>query len=278
MSKSRNFCFTINNHCLDDEEFLRTLPSTYLVYGREVGASGTPHLQGFVVFENPRSFAAVKKQLPKAHIEIAKGSPDQNREYCTKEGNFHEQGIIPMSQKRKGDANAERWSVAKKAAIEGRLEDVPDDIYVQYYRTLKEIKKDNMSKPEDLPELENYWICGPPGCGKSRGARERFPGAYFKLCNKWWDGYQGEETVIIDDWELDHKVLGHHLKIWGDRYSFLAETKGGAIHIRPKRIVITSNYCLENCFEDTMMAQAILRRFRVESFFEAPSKKVFSHP
>lgn len=56
------------------------------------------------------------------------------------------------------------------------------------------------------------------------------------------------------------------MKLWGDRYSFLAETKGGAINIRPKKIVITSNYKIEDLFEDTVLAAAIRRRFEVKYF------------
>lgn len=267
MSKSRAYCFTLNNFGSEDETMFQALDVTYMIYGREIGESGTPHLQGYVYFPCQRHFNAVKKIHPKAHWEIAKGNHDQNRDYCGKQGDFVETGLLPMTQKRKGEANTERWEQAKKSAIEGRLDDIPADIFVQYYRTVKEIKKDYMAKPDDLEELDNYWICGPPGCGKSRSARERYPGSYFKLCNKWWDGYQGEENVIIDDWETDHKVLGHHLKIWGDRYSFLAETKGGAIHIRPKRIIVTSNYEIDQVFDDEMMCNAIKRRFNVESSF-----------
>lgn len=268
--RSRAWCFTVNNYNANDEILFQNLDCRYMVFGRESGdKEATPHLQGYLCLGEAKTLGGVKKIHKTAHWEIARGSPEQNRTYCIKQGLFEERGVIPMNQKRKGESNAERWSDAKKAAIEGRLEDIPADIFVQYYRTVKEIKKDYMSKPDDLTDIENYWICGPPGSGKSRSARERYPGSYFKLCNKWWDGYQGEENVIIDDWELDHKVLGHHLKIWADRYSFLAETKGGAIHIRPKRIIVTSNYPIESVFEDNMMCSAINRRFTVESSFPA---------
>lgn len=265
-NKSRNYCFTLNNYLPEDENLFKELEGVkYMVYGREVGECGTPHLQGYIVFDWQKTFSAVKKIHSRCHWEVAKGDADSNREYCTKDNDYVEVGLIPMSQKRKGEANAERWSEAKKAAIEGRIEDVPDDIFIQYYRTLKEIKKDYMIKPLDLDGLENYWIWGKPGCGKSRSARERFPDFYSKMMNKWWDGFQGEENVLIDDFELDGKVLGHHLKIWGDRYAFVAETKGGAINIRPKRIIVTSNYSPEMIFgEDREMLGAILRRFNVE--------------
>lgn len=63
-------------------------------------------------------------------------------------------------------------------------------------------------KVADSDHLRGIWIWGPAGIGKSRKAREDYPGAYPKLCNKWWDGYQGQEYVIMDDIGLDHKCLG----------------------------------------------------------------------
>lgn len=230
--------------------------------GYEVGVQGTPHLQGYIYFANARLFSAVRTLLTsRAHVEVAKGSPEQNRDYCSKGGSFYESGEIPLSSKQKGEKEAERWSSAKRACLENRLDDVPDDIFIRYYRTLKDIRKDYMVKPEDTDDVCGIWMFGPPGSGKSRGAREKYPGAYDKPCNKWWDGYQGEEYVIIDDFDLNHSVLGHHLKIWADRYSFIAETKGGAIPIRPKKIIITSNYAIDDIFKDAALVEALRRRF-----------------
>lgn len=263
-NRSRAYCFTINNYTPFDLEEVNSLEAScrYLVYGFEVGEERkTPHIQGYVYFTIVKSLRQVSAMLSRANLQAAKGSAEQNREYCTKEGNFHEFGEIPKSQKRKGVDEKERWADAKRCAIEGNIDDIPEDIYIRYYRTLKEIKKDHMVKPHDADGVTGVWLYGEAGAGKSRKARADYPDSYMKMCNKWWDGYQGEESVIIDDVDPNHKVLGHHLKIWSDRYAFLAETKGGAIMIRPSKIIVTSQYSIDQIFEDQETCAALLRRF-----------------
>lgn len=95
--KSRAWAFTLNNYT--DQEYVSILEnsrSEYLVVGKEVGENGTPHLQGYVRFSNAIRLSSLKKILSgRAHFEIAKGSPEQNFKYCTKEGNFEERGDRP---------------------------------------------------------------------------------------------------------------------------------------------------------------------------------------
>lgn len=262
MSQTRKWCFTLNNWTDAEVGILRSLQVVYLVFGFEVGDSGTPHLQGYIVFEKNQRLSAVKKILERAHWEPSRGSSSQAADYCKKDGKFEEFGTLPKSAgEAGGEAQRERYKRAWEAAKGGDMDAVPEDIRIRHYRTLKEIRKDYMAKPVDADGVTGVWIYGPAGVGKSRSAREQFPGAYFKMQNKWWDGYQNEEFVILDD--FDCKDLGHLLKIWADRYSFLAETKGGAIHIRPKKFVVTSNYSLKDFGWDSEMVSALERRFTV---------------
>lgn len=273
MSKSRKWCFTINNYDDSDINRLADLEETvkYLIYGKEVGEAGTAHLQGFVYFTNGTSFNSVKSKVgTRAHIERAKGSVESNREYCSKEGDFTEFGLCPVSQKRKGEMEKERWTTAIKLAKNGdfdTLEDEEPRIFLGHYRTLRNIEKDYMPSVEDARDVTGVWFWGEPGTGKSYTAREEYPGAYLKMANKWWDGYQQESYVILDDLDPKHSVLGHHLKIWADRYCFIAEIKGGARKIRPEKLIVTSQYSPEQIWAgDEETIKAIRRRFTVRHF------------
>ena len=276
MARARPWCWTLNNYTEDDAtSILGMVPDyfRYVCFGREIGESGTPHLQGYAYSTHPRGLSWCRERIPRAHWEISKGKPEQAIGYCEKDGEFHERGEKPVSSVSKGVAEKERWSDAREKAENGDLGSVPDDIFIRYYRTLKEISKDHMVKPDDADECTGVWIYGRAGIGKSRKAREDYPNSYLKMANKWWDGYQGEETVIIDDIDTKHDCLAHHFKIWGDRYSFIAETKGGAVQIRPKKIVITSQYSIDQIWHDTETIDALKRRYRVlhtDGFDELP--------
>lgn len=265
--RSRGIVFTLNNYTEEEENIVRELAADehvrYLCFGREVGEGGTPHLQGYLYARNPQLFEWYRARIPRAHIEFQRGTPEQAVAYCEKDGDFNEWGTRPVGAKRKGEIEAERWDDARASACRGDLESIPSDIYIRYYRTLKEIKKDHMFKPDDADDVTGEWIYGLAGVGKSRKARSDNPSSYFKMANKWWDGYQGEETVILDDLDKKHDVLGHHLKIWMDRYSFIAETKGGAILIRPKKVIVTSQYSIDEIWEDEETRAAIKRRCRI---------------
>lgn len=265
MSKgSRAWCYTINNYTEEERDALRTMKCTYNIFGYERGDEGTPHLQGYVQLKDQKTLSAMKKVMPRAHLEIRKGTITEAVVYCKKEGDFEEFGVRPLEKEEKGDANKRRYEEAFKAAKEGRLDDIPADIHMRHYGTIKRIQMDYMKKPEALPELDNEWIYGPTGTGKTRDAHARYPDAFIKKANtKWWDGYTGQEVVIIDDFDKYHVALGYELKIWLDHNPFPAETKGSTIMIRPKKVIITSNYHPSEIWQDEQTLEPVLRRVEV---------------
>ncbi len=267
--RSRAWCFTLNNWTEEEGTTIMTSTHKYIIVGKEEGDSGTPHLQGYVYFAQAKTMSATKKQLgvTRLHLEAAKGNVLQNVAYCSKDGDFLEQGERPLTSEEKGRKEKRRYEDAWDNAKEGKLEDIDADIRVRHYSTLKKIKMDTIiERPLEDTEVKHDWYYGDTGTGKSRKARTDWPDAYLKMCNKWWDGYSDHDTVIIEDFDIKHSVLIHHLKIWGDRYPFPAEIKGGTFKIRPKRIIVTSNYHPEEIWSTASDLGPILRRFSVTHF------------
>lgn len=268
--RAKRWALTINN-C---SEFPVCPDASYAVYGKEIAPStGTPHIQGYVEFPTLKSSKQIHEYFPTCHAEYAKGSGPQNRDYCIKDGDFQEYGVMGNDRQReagskRGHEVSEDWDAARKAAEEGRFEDIPSKLYCRYVRNFQFIHGEHQKKlVKDLEGVEDgqwaIWLYGPTGTGKSRWVKEHYPGAYYKNINKWWDGYQGEDCVCIED--VDPSSCEHqarNFKIWSDRYSFPAEVKGGVTMVRPKMIVVTSNYSLDDCFKDYEDNVALHRRFK----------------
>lgn len=256
MSKHRNFVFTLNNYTDEHVEALKALECRYIIFGKEVApTTGTPHLQGYVAFTNTRHFKSVARLFPWT-VAAAKGSAEENRVYCSKEGcDVYERGDPPISQAAKGQLEIDRHNNAKELAKKGRFDEIPSDLYARFRSAYRHYPTDFIAPVTDLEgpaDLKTgLWIYGEPRTGKSSYARAKYPDLYSKAINKWWDRYTDQETVLIDDLDHSHSAfMMHWLKIWCDRYAFNAETKGGTITIRPKLIIITSNETIEEVFRD----------------------------
>ncbi|AKV62268.1 putative replication initiation protein [Palaemonetes intermedius brackish grass shrimp associated circular virus] len=93
---------TVNNPTQQESQTLRDAieaQTSYAVIGREVGESGTPHLQCFFIFNNRLRLRQVKAVpgLQRAHLEPARGTSAQAANYCKKDGDFDEYGELPNS-------------------------------------------------------------------------------------------------------------------------------------------------------------------------------------
>lgn len=89
MAVSRTWCFTLNNWTEEDYLSLKNLSFSYLLIGKEVSSSGTPHLQGYVTLQKPSRLSALKKVNARAHWEVAR-SVEASKRYCKKDGDYKE--------------------------------------------------------------------------------------------------------------------------------------------------------------------------------------------
>lgn len=272
MSRSCNFAFTHNNYTPDDIMRYTFLKAKYIVYGKETSpTTGTPHLQGTIVFPSQKTLPQAIKLLPgKPHVEICLDL-FASIEYCKKGGDITEHGIPPVPPKEKGKKEQRRWLEYKDLARQGRFDELPPDIQFRNLNLIKAHRADYLlhaNYPDTTEKMQ--WYYGESGTGKSRKARGDHPNAYLKMCNKWWDGYNEEEVVIIEDFDSKHDVLCHHLKIWADRYPFPGEFKGGARKLRPRLLIVTSNYHPNQIWFKDEDLNPILRRFHVTRFSLLP--------
>lgn len=171
----------------------------------------------------------------------------------------------PAAKNVKGDTAARNKAILEKGlrhAIDEGL--VPIEKAPQLQKGLDlyhSLNQDLKTHTDDL-HSHNEWHHGEAGTGKSRTVREAYPDAYIKGANKWWDHYAGEKVVIIED--LGPQMINAvHLKCWSDRYAFACEGKGYSMKIRPEKIIITSNYTIDEVYPEKQNYDPLLRRFRV---------------
>jgi hypothetical protein len=151
MSKSqgrqcRRWVGTVNNPSDGIEDKIQELDAlaNYLVCGREVGESGTPHLQLYVAFKKPHRLTAVRKLIPGAHLEPAKGSDVQNQKYCTKDGDILIETGKPMNKEKSQRNVADKIKRVRAHIAAGTEPDILEDdvaTYCIYGRQLRELIK-----------------------------------------------------------------------------------------------------------------------------------------
>jgi len=272
--RCRGWIFTINNYTPDHETLLQVITCQYLVYGREVGASGTPHLQGYVYFAHAKPRAGVARVIPNAYLAPRNGTHEEARAYCVKDGHYFERGEPPLDTRQRsekgGAATAAKWKGIQEASARGDLAWIASSHPKEFvlYKPRLESLFAPTAKPIDGELLHEWWV-GPSGTGKSRELWNLYPDHFAKSINKWWDGYRHETVVAIEEWSPDSTMTAQSLKKWADRYPFTGEIKGGVLQkLRPRKIIVLSNYTLEQCFPRQEDLDPLRRRFTVINFPE----------
>lgn len=267
--QARHWVFTLNNYTDDDEERLCTLGEqrqsdcVYLVFGRETGESGTKHLQGYAAFSKRKALGTIKTIIsPRAHLEPAQGNPTQASDYCKKDGDYEEFGVLPGGQGKRSDL----MQVAK-ACKEGRsfrsiAEDHPAAVlrYGSGVLRLRQLYRPIRTTP---PEIWVLW--GKTGTGKTRRIWEYADTdeMWVHPGDRWFDGYDGHRAVLFDDFDGGWFKLTYLLKLI-DRYVFQVPVKGGYTWWAPSIIYFTSNIEPKNWYPNALQEHqnALLRRLR----------------
>lgn len=247
-SRSKYWCFTLNNPTDEEAEALRLLvargSATYLVYGEEVGASGTRHFQGYVEVPTRQRLSQLKqlRGLDRSHLELRRGTALEASTYCKKDGTVFEAGSFDALQKpgRRSDLESIRLEIL------GGISEVKiaDDHFATwcYHRKSFEVYRQLKSeKPGNRLDLRVILLWGTPDTGKSSYAYARFPDL-FRVPSpdlSWFTGYAGESTLLIDDYRGDANE-STMLQLL-DIYPMMIKVHYGFAPLKATTIVLTTN-------------------------------------
>lgn len=223
----------------------------YMIGQIESGEQGKTHLQGYVELSNRKRLAWLKSHLSAtAHFERRRGTATEAIEYCKKEetritGPWEVGTPTLNTPGKRNDLLLAKMELDKGITLPDLARN--DAFFAScahFYKFFDwYLKNAGLKNPPRRKEnlVEVLLLIGKAGTGKTRYAADKYPDAYWKPSqSKWWDGYQGEKTVVFDD-------LNHGWFTWDtfmriiDRYPLKVEYKGGYIDFCATTMIITSN-------------------------------------
>lgn len=126
--------------------------------------------------------------------------------------------------------------------------------------------------PKYTKNTKGIWIWGDAGVGKSKWCTRfgRVVGSWYeKPVNKWFDGYDDQEVIIMNEVKNNVLIKSGYLMKWADNEPCKGEVKGGTRWLRHRYILITSNDDpMDLCRDETGHLndadwEPIARRFRI---------------
>lgn len=210
---------------------------TYVLVGQETcPTTGRPHWHVYIEFKHQQTVKRMKKMFPGANIQLAKGSAEQNKVYLSKQNLIFEKGTPSQQQGKRNDLD-ELMNDIKEGKNDEHIYDTHPMLAAKYHKFIE--------KYRNLKEEKRNWVTecialyGPPGSGKTRRAVEE-GGVFVEYNNGFFQGYEGEDVVIFDEFDWRYMPRGTFLKLT-DRYAYKVNVKGGSRNWKPRKIFFISN-------------------------------------
>lgn len=250
----RSWCFTTYQEPITTWKNIR-----YLIYQKEqCPSTNRIHYQGYCELNKSARLVTMKKYVGQGHYERRQGTRDQARAYCQKEDSRLEQpkeiGTWLTTNQSNTASGTRSDLIATATAIQTgatmtQLAENHPTVMMKYprgtllLRQIAQQKHANQRMRVDL-KVTVYW--GETGTGKTRKVYENQPiNDLFKLDrasnngNVWWDGYDGQRVLLIDDFYGWIKY-GQLLNIL-DIYPLRLDVKGAFTWANWEEVYITSN-------------------------------------
>lgn len=254
-SKGKNWVFTINNYPPELPGILQQRFSDtkhYCVFKKEVcPTTNTKHLQGLVCFTDrlrwaqARAFFDNPDGTNNSWLKTMRGTIEQAETYVSKEdtadpsdNTVYRIGSRPSGQGARNDLSDIVSAIADHKS-EREVFEIDPSSYIKYSTGIKRAIALTATKRNFKTIV--YWFYGPTGTGKSKLANEITGNdVYYKSPNNdWWEAYQNEKFVIIDDYRTNMCTFSELLRLF-DRYPHKVNIKGSHAEFNSNIIIVTT--------------------------------------
>lgn len=231
-SQSRKWQITINNpldkdftHDKIKEELNKIKSCVYYCLSDEIGAKEkTHHTHLYIACSSAVRFNTIKNRFPYAHIEMARGTSEQNRDYIFKVGKYEKDKSatkIPGTQEEYGEMPFERqgtrndindlYDMIKEGMSDYEIfEENPN--YIIQIDTLEKVRqtfRQNQYK-NTVRELSVTYIWGKTGTGKTHGIMHKygFENVYrvTNYLHGGFDAYKGQDVIVFEEFYSNFKI------------------------------------------------------------------------
>lgn len=242
MHQARNYCFTDfellkwGDIYAENKDIIR-----YICWGEEVCPSTKKkHYQGWIQFYNKKRLGGIKRMCrsKKIHLEACYGNEYDNQKYCTKDGAYTALGKF-ITQGHRSDLEDIQISIKDG----NKIKDIMDnhfETYCKYRNGIIDYKKEcDKERAKEERKVEVIILSGTTGTGKTMAAMKE---ATYKIdaCTlNWWDGYEGDKCICIDDYDNDVNIT--RMLTLLDRYTVRLPIKGGFTYAMWDKVYITTN-------------------------------------
>lgn len=219
MSRSSYWCLTLNNYNDSDLVYYRSLVEksicTHVIFGKETGESGTRHLQIYLELPKRLRFTRVRDLFPRAHVESRRGTAQEARDYCAKDGQFEEYGTLSSPEQGKRTDLSTACELITNGATKRQVATEHPTTFVKYHKGLDAFRSavSSIHNPcrfngpfrWTVEPVGSVVLWGAAGIGKTEYAKYLLPKALFvSHMDKLGDFSEAYQGIIFDDMSFEH--------------------------------------------------------------------------
>jgi len=278
-TRMRHWCFTswkLDGYLSGNE----IKDCRYMVWQFEKTQGGKVHRQGYIEFGMSGGGPSIKKMKElfeehDIHVEPRRGTRDQARDYCM-DVKKRVSGTEPVEygvweaggQGKRNDIKEMMDKIKEGVAIKEIAREYQGS-FMRTYRGLERYKAmEDEDRASEFRKLKVVVEKGPPGTGKSmkwlynddgKFNRDVFVmNAQDKRQSIWWDGYAGQKTILMDDY--DGWMGYNELLTFLGGHKYRMNVKGGHTWCMATTVVFTTNTFIEQWYPTRDEFGALRRR------------------